>query len=578
MKWTVGTKITIAFSVVLLGLVGIGITCFVSTRHLVETTTLRAHAHEMVESLEELFSLLKDAETGQRGFLLTGEESYLEPYTAAVQILNGKLAELKDRTRENPEQAARLEALEPQINNRLAELQRIIALRRAQGEDGFKHAVAAVASGQGEQMMDAIRRQIGEMQDAEKRVLEQRSQEADAAALAAKVAVLCGVPVCCVLVFVAGILLARNISRPLRLLTTAADSIASGDLTVKVSADDRTDEVGALATTFGRMTASLQEMAKVAEQIAAGDLRVSVHPQSERDQLATAFVLMVENLRQVMSDIAEGANVLGTSATEIVASTAQLASSSAQTAAAVTETTTTVEEVRQTAQVSSQKARVVAGTSHESLEISSGGKASTEETSKGMLRIREQMSSIAQSMVRLSEQTQAIGQIIATVDDLAQQSNLLAVNASIEAAKAGEQGRGFAVVAQEVRSLAEQSKGATNQVRTILSDIQKATNAAVMATEQGTKAVESGVKQSIKTGESIATLGTKIEEAASASAQIAASSQQQLIGMDQVGQAMESIKKASTQNVDSARQLEVAARNLSTLGQRLKERVGLYKM
>ena len=97
-------------------------------------------------------------------------------------------------------------------------------------------------------------------------------------------------------------------------------------------------------------------------------------------------------------------------------------------------------------------------------------------------RIREQMEAIAESMVRLSEQGQAIGQIIATVEDLAAQSNLLAVNASIEAAKAGEHGKGFGVVAQEVKSLAEQSKQATNQVRTILSDIQKATTAAVMAT------------------------------------------------------------------------------------------------
>src|SRR5581483_4850456 len=96
-----------------------------------------------------------------------------------------------------------------------------------------------------------------------------------------------------------------------------------------------------------------------------------------------------------------------------------------------------------------------------------------------------------------------VGDIIATVEDLAQQSNLLSVNAAIEAAKAGENGRGFAVVAQEVKSLSEQSRQATTQVRTILSDIQKAAAAAVMATEQGTKAVESGGKQTEAAGESI---------------------------------------------------------------------------
>src|SRR5690606_7732014 len=126
-----------------------------------------------------------------------------------------------------------------------------------------------------------------------------------------------------------------------------------------------------------------------------------------------------------------------------------------------------------------------------------------------------------------SEQGQAIGEIIAAVNDLAEQSNLLAVNAAIEAAKAGEHGRGFAVVAQEVRSLAEQSKQATAQVRTILQDIQKATTAAVLATEQGSKAVEDGVRQTTEAGEAIAALAEMIDEAAQAATQIAASSQQQ---------------------------------------------------
>src|SRR5262249_21707647 len=153
------------------------------------------------------------------------------------------------------------------------------------------------------------------------------------------------------------------------------------------------------------------------------------------------------------------------------------AASAGETATAVGETTTTVEEVRQTAQVASQKARLVADSSQKAAQISQGGRKSTEDVIAGMVRIRQQMQAMAESMVRLSEQGQAIGQIIATVEDLAAQSNLLAVNAAIEAAKSGEHGKGFSVVAQEVKSLAEQSRQATNQVRTILSEIQKATTA-----------------------------------------------------------------------------------------------------
>jgi len=185
---------------------------------------------------------------------------------------------------------------------------------------------------------------------------------------------------------------------------------------------------------------------------------------------------------------------------------------------------------------------------------------------------------IGEGIMRLSEQGQAIGEIMATVNDLAEQSNLLAVNASIEAAKAGEHGKGFAVVAQEVRSLAQQSKQATAQVRTILSDFQKATSAAVLATEQGVKAVDLGVKQSGETNDAIRMLADSVSEAAQAAAQIAASSQQQRVGMDQVALAMENIKQASLQNVSSTKQGESAAMNLHTLGQKMKQLVDQYQV
>jgi methyl-accepting chemotaxis protein len=200
-------------------------------------------------------------------------------------------------------------------------------------------------------------------------------------------------------------------------------------------------------------------------------------------------------------------------------------------------------------------------------QVSLDGKKAVDATIDGMTRIRRQMDSIAESIVKLSEQSQAIGAIIAAVNDMADQSNLLAVNASIEAAKAGEQGKGFAVVTQEVRNLAEQSKQATAQVRSILNDIQKAISSAVMATEQGGKVVEIGVKQSSEAGGSIRTLSESVSASAQASMQIVAATNEQLVGMDQVAQAMESIKQASDQNVFGVRQVETAIHNLSSLGQ-----------
>jgi methyl-accepting chemotaxis protein len=282
--------------------------------------------------------------------------------------------------------------------------------------------------------------------------------------------------------------------------------------------------------------------------------------------------------RSVTRQLREAIGQLASSSSEILATTTQVASGASETATAVSETTVTVEEVKQTAQVASQKARYVAESAQKVAQVSQAGLRSVEEAIAGMGRIEAQMSAVGESIVRLSEQGQAIGEIIATVGDLAEQSNLLAVNAAIEAARAGEQGKGFAVVAQEVKSLAEQSRQATAQVRAILGDIQKATAAAVLATEQGSKAVEAGVRQSGEAGETIRQLSESVADAAQAATQIAASSQQQIVGMDQVALAMDNIKQASLQNVAGTRQAETAAHDLHELGRALGAMVGSAKV
>jgi methyl-accepting chemotaxis protein len=325
----------------------------------------------------------------------------------------------------------------------------------------------------------------------------------------------------------------------------------------------------------------LVRISGLAERVAAGDLTIEVPDYARTDEVGvmqTTFNKMVGGLRDITRQIRESTGVLAAAATEIMAATTQLASSAAETASAVAETTTTLEEVKQTSQVSSQKAKAVSDEARKAAEIAGSGRDSVEQTIEGMEGIQRQMSAIAESIINLSTQSQAIGEIITSVDDLAAQSKLLAVNASIEAAKAGEEGKGFSVVAQEVKSLAEQSKQATAQVRGILGDIQKATSSAVLATEQGGKAVEAGVNQSSRAGESIHALTENITHAAQAATQIAATSQEQYVGVDQVTIAMENIKTASSQTVASTRQAEAAAQQLHELGQHLKQVVERFKV
>lgn len=575
MKWSIGLKITLGFAAILLVRIVLSVLSYVSITDFDNTARSTNHSHEILNTLESTLTEILNGQTAQRGFVIVGQDSFLTPYHGARQAAEANLARLETLLANNPPQLQRLASLTPLVAQKFQEFETILAARR---QDGIEAAIKLVGEGQGQTTMNAIRRIVDTMRTEEKNLLATRAAATDENARESKLMVFVGLFLSSALIIGIGVWLTRTIARPLGDVTAAARHIAAGDLSVKLPQTSRSDEVGELFHSFTQMLDTLSAMAGAAQRIANGDLFTEVKPQSEKDALGTSFATMRTGLRRSTNDLQEAATVLASSASEILAATTQVAAGASETAAALAQTTATIEEVKQTAQLASQKAKLVSENAQTAAQIAQNGRSAVDATSESMGKIQQQMGSIAETVVKLSEQSQTIGEIVATVADLAEQSNLLAVNAAIEAARAGDQGKGFAVVAQEVKSLSDQSKQATTQVRTILNDIQKAISRSVMAAEQGDKTVEAGMKQSTAANEAIRSLADVIDSGAQAAMQIAASSQQQSAGMDQVASAMESIKEASNQNVSGTKQTETAARNLHAVGQKLQALVSQYKL
>ncbi len=477
-RMSVGMKLATGFGVSLLFLIIVGGIAYINTTEMLATRMLVRHTNEVLKAIGSIEIALLNAETGQRGFIVTGEDRFLEPYRAALQSLDQSVERVAGLTADNPNQQRRLQSLKASIKTNLDELAETIRLRR---ESGFDAALQVVRSGSDEDM-GGIRAVLRDMVAEETVLLDERDAVAQSTAQVTLNSILYGTIVAAVVVLLIGFFIARSITGP---VSAAVGNLAS----------------------------------------------------------ATA---------------------------EILAAATQLASGSQEQAAAVTETVSTVDEVTQTSDQSAQRAKAVSEAAQRSVEVGKAGRRAVEESVGVMGRVKEQAESIAESILALAEQAQSISDIIASVNDIAEQTNLLALNAAIEASRAGEHGKGFGVVAGEVKALADQSKKATAQVRQILSDIQKATNSAVMRTEEGTRSVNEAILVVGKAGDTIKNLADTITEAAQLAAQISASAGQQATGMSQIHQAMKNINQVANQNLASTKQTERAAQDLDQLSTRLQ--------
>ncbi|MDN7023657.1 HAMP domain-containing protein [Methanoculleus sp. FWC-SCC1] len=331
--------------------------------------------------------------------------------------------------------------------------------------------------------------------------------------------------------------------------------------------------------TLETITEPVNEAMRLAKYYASGDftarfdetIPVAGEFVAYRDALNTVGIELSRLMKLITEELYEGISVLSSASSEILEVTAQLSEASSQTATTVNETSEAVEGVRQKTDVVNQKTKEVSEKAMTALDVSKDGQKSIRELMNGITQIQRQMDTIRMNVIKLSEQSQAVGEIIATVTDISEQSNLLAVNASIEAAKAGEYGRGFAVVANEIHNLAEQSKKATANIRVILTDIQRGVSSTMTSTEEGARSMANAVSLTSDAREAIEVLTRSIADSSHEAVEIAASTQEQVAGVDQISLAMENIRDAAQNNLEIAKKAENTAEDLHELGVRLQK-------
>ena len=482
-SWTFGRKLAVGVAITVVAFAAVAITGLRTTQTLVSDVNLVSHTHQVRTQLGRLLAVLIEAETSERGYVITGGDRFLEPYRTALGNLDATFQELRRLTGDNPNQQRRLDQIRPLLDRRRSELQEVIEARKT---GGLEAGIARVGGARGQELTESLHQLIGEMDADEVGLLDVRQRSAQAAATTAELVIEWGGAFSVLAAILIGWLLSRSLS--LR--------IGSAVLQVQTSS---------------------------AELQAAANQQVG----GARDQVTA------------MSEIA-------TTMTQLLATSRQISDSATRVSQIAKQTGTAAEAGSNT--------------------VDLGNEATT--------LIRRQVDLIVGHMLELGKKSQQVGAVLDIVAELAEQTNIVAINAAIEAAGAGEAGLRFGVVADEIRKLADRVTGSTKDIRAMLDDVRGAVTATVMATETGSKAVDAGATQVADIARTFRQISTMVATTVEATREIELSTKQQASAVEQVhvaiaglAQTTRETEAGATQTLQTSSQLTSLSTSLTRLVQ-----------
>ncbi len=317
-----------------------------------------------------------------------------------------------------------------------------------------------------------------------------------------------------------------------------------------------------------------------AKRIAAGDLSMEVNYQSrdEIGQLAESFHQMIINLRELIGKISLSSEMVASSATQLSSASTQIATGSEEVAAQAGSIAAASEEMAATSMEIAKNCGVAADESKSANDTARDGASIVDGTISSMQHIAEKVKDSAHTVERLGNKSDQIGEIIGTIEDIADQTNLLALNAAIEAARAGEHGRGFAVVADEVRALAERTTKATKEIDAMIRAIQRETKEAVGAMEERVKEVGTGCTEAAKSGNALREIQNRISAVTMQVNQMATAVEQQTATTGEISGNIQQITQVIQMTAKEAQESAVSAEQLARLAEELQQLTGQFKL
>ena len=584
------TKMILAFGLVIAISFAVNALSWSSLSFQQKSNGWTVHTYEVLDQIDTIVAAMVDRETGLRGYLLSGNENFLEPYKSGTENYRAAFDKVVALTSDNAAQQKRfaeLDALVTEWTGQVAEKE--IALMKSAAT--MEQARGMEIAGAGKQWMDAIRAKAAEISGEEASLLTIRGEAAEAAASSARLTILLGGLAMALVIAGVLFLLQKSLISPLVRMAGSMRTLATGDTSIEVPGVGRKDEVGEMAASVEvfRQNAianrKLEEEAEVnrgeiestrqtnerrmrdeaeklrfateslgdgLQRLANGDISFQLTEEfaADYEPLRQNFNASLQQLATTIGAVLQSVAAMDDGTREIADGANDLSKRTEQQAAALEETAAALDEITVNVRNSTER-------TEEARNVAV--RANTDAA-----RSAEIVAQAVEAMQRIEQSSHQVSNIIGVIDEIAFQTNLLALNAGVEAARAGEAGKGFAVVAQEVRELAQRSAEAAKEIKTLIS--------------ASSTQVTSGVELVGETGDALKAIGDYVVQINDLMDAIAGSAREQTTGLAEVNTAVNQMDQTTQQNAAMVEQSTAAAATLAGESGRLRELVSQFRL